>query len=540
MSRKKDHPQEHVYSKVDLITRFEGIKGSTLLEIDDLGILQNAREYNLQKGIAGTIIEQCVLRYSPDSEQRPDLLVVDGNKKIPTELKTTGLRQNEKGNSKRYVAKEPMSITAVGIYDIGEQSFEESHFWGKIENLLIVYYHYLSNHSVSASEYGPFPIIDYEFHEFTKDEIATLKQDWLIVRDFCESIVSQFPGPKDAAWKRKVKEEYIDRHDELRKVLSYIELVPKFPPRFRLKKPVVNSIVDKHFKYKVEKLPGKYITVQDIDKKCDELTAKYGGGKYSIGDLADKWGVPRLTKEGSENKGITEQIVVKMFGGESKKLNKIDLFRKYGLIAKSIAVTPNGGRTEDMKLYHIDFSEMTKTEIIEDDGTIREYTFEDSELYEYFAGNELLCIIFEEPPKEYRINPKTNKREEVVHPLAMNKFLGFRRMVFSEKFIETYVKACWEDTREKILNNYLENVVAINKDGQPQYNKSGGVKAAPSFMKASQNPVFIRGSGTNSADENKTECVNGIKMLPQYIWIKGKSVVDELGQIKNNETSEET
>lgn len=30
---------------------------------------------------------------------------------------------------------------------------------------------------------------------------------------------------------------------------------------------------------------------------------------------------------------------------------------------------------------------------------------------------------------------------------------------------------------------------------------------------------------------HKTECVNGIRMLPQYVWIKGCAVVDELNEI---------
>lgn len=30
--------------------------------------------------------------------------------------------------------------------------------------------------------------------------------------------------------------------------------------------------------------------------------------------------------------------------------------------------------------------------------------------------------------------------------------------------------------------------------------------------------------------QSKTECVNGIRMLPQYVWIKGLSVVEELKQ----------
>ena len=32
----------------------------------------------------------------------------------------------------------------------------------------------------------------------------------------------------------------------------------------------------------------------------------------------------------------------------------------------------------------------------------------------------------------------------------------------------------------------------------------------------------------NSSSKYKTETVNGIKMLPQYVWIKGKTIVDEI------------
>ena len=41
---------------------------------------------------------------------------------------------------------------------------------------------------------------------------------------------------------------------------------------------------------------------------------------------------------------------------------------------------------------------------------------------------------------------------------------------------------------------------------------------------------FLRGSGQDSALVHKTECVNGICMLPQYVWIKGLAVVNELNQ----------
>lgn len=517
---------EHVYSKEDLINRFDGILNRTLGEIDDLGIFNQVQEFDLQKGVAGTIIEQCVLRYPPDRNQRPDLIVIDGGTRIPTELKTTGLRISNTGG-RHFIAKEPMSITAVGVYDIANQTFYNSHLWSKIEHMLIVYYHYLADNAVPPAEYASFPVKGYEFHQFSDDEIETLKNDWFIVHDLCANIVSHYPGPHTLEWKAAVKQEYINRHGALRRFLSYLELVPKFPPRFRLKKPVVNTIVANHFGYDLEQLPGRYVTITDVDAKCDELRNIYGG--LTIGEIADRFGVSRYTADGDENKGITEQVVVKMFGGESHKLNRIELFQRFGLIAKSIAVTSTGGRTEDMKLYHIDFDEMTKTEYTEEDGTVRDFEFEDSELFEYFSGNEFLCIIFREPPKEYETIPGTHRRREVKHPLGMNTFLGFKRLIFSEKFINTTVRACWDDTRAKIFNHTLEDVINRYKDGSPRYNANGEISSAPNFMKAAQNTVFIRGGGKDSSSKNKTECVNGIRMLPQFIWLKGSAVVEELG-----------
>ena len=89
-------------------------------------------------------------------------------------------------------------------------------------------------------------------------------------------------------------------------------------------------------------------------------------------------------------------------------------------------------------------------------------------------------------------------------------------------------RACWEDTRSKIFNRTLVDVVQRKKNGLTQYNKNGEVSSAPNFMKSAQNTVFIRGSGEDSSLKNKTECVNGIRMIPQCIWLKGKAVVEEL------------
>lgn len=516
---------EHIYEKSDLIQRFDNILGKTFGEIDNIGMFEHVQEFNLQKGVAGAVIEQCVLGYEPDTKQEADLIVIENGEETATELKTTGMVISNQ-NGEHFVAKEPMSITAVGVYDLAEQDFWNSHFWDKLEHMLIVYYYYNSKHAVTPYEYRLFPVKGYEFHEFNADDIQTLKRDWEYVHSLVSSVVVHHPGPKTKAWKEAVKEEYLKKHGVLRQYLSYIDLAPKFPPRFRLKKPVVSTLISRHFGYELEQLPGRYTVISDIDKKCREITALHKG--KTIGELADEFGVPKTTKEGKENKSIAEQVIVKMFGGESKKLNQIDIFSRFGLIAKSVALTSKGGRTEDMKLYQIDFNEMTQQKITDEDGSIREMQFEDSELYSYFADHEFLCIMYIEPEKERIWDEKSGKNVEKKHPLVMNRFWGFKRLVFSDAFIDNTVKQVWEDTRYKIFNDKLEDVIQTTKDGRIRINKTGEISSAPNFIKSAENAVFIRGGANDSSLKYKTECINGVRMIPQFIWIKGLSIIDEL------------
>lgn len=505
---------EHKYTKEELIQRFDGILEKTFEEIDDIGMFEHVlhEDFKLQKGIAGSVIEQCVLRYPPDTKQEADLVVVDNGENVNTELKVTGMRISKDGGKAHFIAKEPMSITAVGVYELDQQTFCTSHFWNKLEHMLIVYYLYDSDKAVKPYDYKDFPVKGYEFHEFAETDKQTLANDWRRVHSLICDIIRDNPGIRDKEWKERVKQDYIERHGQLRSVLSYIDLAPKFPPRFRLKKPTVSTIIAKHFGYELEQLPGRYTSISDIEIKIMELTKQYRG--KTIGELADYFGVPKRTKDDKENKGIAEQIIIKMFGGNSSKMNQIELFQRFGLIGKSITVTSSGVRTEDMKLFHVHFDDIQQTTITNDDGTTRLFSFEDSEMYSYFADNELLCIIFEEPSHEA--------------PLVSNVFKGFKRLVFSDKFIDKYVRYVWEDTREKVLNGTLQDVIQKNKDGEVLKLKNGEISSAPNFMKGSQNIVFFRGSGTDSSLKHKTEIVNGIRMLPQYIWIKGTAIIKEL------------
>ena len=486
---------EHIFEKNEIIRRFNNIVGKKFIEFDNIGYFEKFKNVKSQKGIAGSDIEQCVLEYPQDNEQKPDLIIVEQDKKTPTEVKTTGILLKEK--SKNYVAKEPMSITAVGVDKIHTQTFKTSHFWQKLENMLIVYYLYKfgkNKKPVSAYEYRNFEIKGYEFHNWEEDEKAGLKIDWEIVHKFCSDISSKFNFEKD------IKKEFIATSGTLRKELTYIDLAPKFPPRFRLKQSVVSTMVAKYFGDDLIKLPEKYISISDIDKKCDELTKKYKN--KTIAEISNELGL-NLTN----SKNLAEKIIIKMFGADAKHLNQIELFVKFGITAKSITLTSLGARTEDMKLFHIDFNEF-----------MEDTKFEDSQIYNYFTNNEFLYIIFEEPKKA-----KNQKYE-----LFENKFIGFERIVFSNDFIYNIVYKAWKDTKDKITNKTLLDIPNFDKNGKPKILGDGSKSCAPNFIKSSQNEVFIRGGGINSHLKNKTEVVNNIKMLPQFVWIKGSYIANEI------------
>lgn len=155
-----------------------------------------------------------------------------------------------------------------------------------------------------------------------------------------------------------------------------------------------------------------------------------------------------------------------------------------------------------MKLNRIDFEEWAD----------RHIDFEESEVFQYFSEHSFLCPVFCEQEKD---NP------------AMITFEGFKRFAFDYDFINTEVRRTWEDSRQLIYSNQLvweyEYV-----DGKPIVNASGSYRGAPNFPKSKDYKVFFRGGGTDSSDWYRTECVNGIKMLPQYYWIKGAFISGKL------------
>ena len=488
MENKYGLSDNHSFTYDEIISLLNECIGKTLGEVDKNHVFDITKAKPKITGIVGNVIEQSILGYKANNDQRPDILIDN----IPTEVKTTGIRYSKKkGRETVFEAKEPMSITAVSPKTIVNEEFNNSHFYQKISHMLLIYYFYSSNITVEAKDYANFYLKGYELHEFSEEDTKRLQSDWEIVRNFIRDIQKNYKEPEL---------QYHRISSELRDKLMYVDMAPRWPnsPRFRLKKSVVTSIVQNYFDTKLEVLPDKIDNFADFDKKLHDITKLFKG--KTVEELINHFKIEYKDID-KLNKSISEQIVIKMFGGNSKKINQIDLFEKVGIIAKTICLSSKGGRTEDMKLFSIDFSEW-----------ISDIKFEESFCYEYFMNHQFLCIIFEE-------KDKNSKFKE-------NKFLGFKRINFSNEFIDETVQVVWNRIRNLIIDNKLKETILTYKNGKQRINKTGIISTALNFPKSSEFNIFVRGSGIDST--KKPLKLNGIDMYEQCIWVKGKYIVDEL------------
>lgn len=465
--------------------------GKTLEQVDKAGLFIHHQGREKVKGIAGDIIEISVLGCEKDSKQEPDILVDD----IKTEIKTTGLiKPKSKESPYLYECKEPVSITAVSIpVIVNEKCFEDSNFWHKLAHMLWVYYWYKAPSTVTLEGYKNFPIIGFQFYEFNENDRLLLKQDWMLVRNFLIVIHRDFSSKKER------EKQYPRLSHELRGQLMLIDTAPKFPnsPRFRLKRSFATVIADQLFsKKKFEKLRTSFSHYSEIDSRCEKLSLKFKGKTFA--QIAAE-----LQIDSNMNvKNFAEIAVIRMFGGKATKLNDIEDFAKIGIIAKSVPLLANMNGKEDMKLFLPNLV-----------GWTDETDFEDSELHEYFANHHFLFIV-------YHHEEKGGSVDTIV-------FDGFKRVYFDEAFIEENVKPLWQDTRNLILNKELKIIRNTDKNGNWIINKSGSYQEAPNFPKKATHKVFIRGGSSLSDEKHKTLEINGMKMIPQYVWLS-RDAVQEL------------
>jgi DNA mismatch repair protein MutH len=141
------------------------LKGKTLRQICDPLIL----EHNYTgKGNFGQILEKFYFGYDPNSKSEADFF------EIGIELKTSPLKQLK---NNEYRSKERLVLNIINYIEVVNQQFEESDFWKKNANILLIFYLYQAG-------YG---ILDYfiklvDEWNFLNTDLEIIRKDWEIIK----------------------------------------------------------------------------------------------------------------------------------------------------------------------------------------------------------------------------------------------------------------------------------------------------------------------------------------------------------------------
>ena len=488
---------DHIFTRKEVKELLDNAVGKTLGEVDVNNVFQRAIDNPKITGIAGDVIEQSVFGYPADTKVDPDL-EIDGKL---VELKTTGLKKSGPRDKSGHAlqAKEGLTITAVSKDKIIDEDFNNSQFWNKLREVLLVYYLYNSDKTVPAIEYRNFPIQGYQFHNFSEEDREILEKDWLLVKKFVQDVKSKGLSKED-------EQEAMLDITKLRDKLTFFDLAPKKSPRFRLLKPVVTSIVREHFGLEFKPLlpENNFTNLDQLKQILHRLSEKYRG--KTISEIAEelKIDLPR-SKSGTVTKNSSNLIIANMFSDKAQDLSELELFEKFSIYYKTVVQTKEAKRTEDTKFLKVDFDEWSDSQI----------EFEDSFIYEFFATQKFLFAVFEE-------QKKNDKYEN-------NKFLGFKLHTFSDEFIYNEVKRTWMRVRELVNEGKLVIEEIYNKDGSPRMNKTGIQQEAPNLPKSKNFDIFLRGTSSDSTQKSLT--INGMKVYYQNFWIKGSKLIEILNEV---------
>jgi DNA mismatch repair protein MutH len=141
------------------------LKGKTLRQICDPLIL----EHNYTgKGNFGQILEKFYFGYDPNSKSEADFF------EIGMELKTSPLKQLR---NNEYRSKERLVLNIINYIEVVNQQFEESDFWKKNANILLIFYLHQAGYD----------ILDYiiklvDEWNFPNTDLEIIKKDWELIK----------------------------------------------------------------------------------------------------------------------------------------------------------------------------------------------------------------------------------------------------------------------------------------------------------------------------------------------------------------------
>lgn len=354
------------------LTHLEVFEEMTKYENKTLGEIDLYSSATNKKSYVGHLIEKSIFDYEPNSKSFPDLDYLE------LEIKSTPVKKNRKG----FISKERLVLNIINYLDENWNDFDDSSFWQKNKNLLIVFYEYFLNQ----------PKTDYEIlksiiYKYPVDDLKVILNDWLIIAQKVKS----------------GKAHEISERDTL-----YLSACTKGKNHESTRKQPYSSILAKQRAYSFK--PSYMTTVFNdyvINKKINEKIINnidFKLGSFNLQDSIYNLFKPFFGKTTTElikilkirtdkkPKSINSIIIKKIIGIE-RQVENIDEFKKAGILPKTIRVEDNGSIKESMSFPTFRFMDIVSE------------TWEESEIFNIISNRQFLFIIFQgvKNSEDYRL-----------------------------------------------------------------------------------------------------------------------------------------
>ena len=410
---------DKVYNSIeDVLDVAQSAEGKTVGEFD----INNRLESKGNKGGIGQILEEGLFKIAVNSRAEADFV------NLGLELKVTAIKENKKN---KFSAKERLVLNIINYEEDYKDSFDNSAFWQKNKNLLIVFYLYKDD--LDKKE---FPIVKSVLHEFDPADLEIIKQDW-------QTIIN------------KIKQG--EAHNISESDTMYLAACTKGVNANSVRKQPFSAIPAKQRAFS---LKSSYMTVfarrvierQSIPSlfNIDELKSK-----TTLQLLQERF-APYIGKRVSElarlmdisvtkNKAFNANLISAVLGVKGTKLESLREFNKANIKFKTIRLEPNGIPREHMSFEQIDFNRW-----IRDD-------WEESQIYENFEYTKYLFVVF-----QYDETETQNKDREPY-------LKGIMLWNMPEVVIEHELKDLWKTTKSILETGvelkFVRNGVSNNLPG---------------------------------------------------------------------------
>ena len=359
------------------------------------------------KGSIGQIVEEGVFGYPINSRAEADF------NDLGVELKVTGLKKLKNND---YVTKERLVLNIVNYLDEYKTDFENSSFWKKNKNLLIMFYLYDFD-----KKDNDFYVIDSILHQFSKTDLEIVKKDWQDIVDKIKAGKADEISESDTMYLGCCTKGA--NANSLRKQPFSDKLAKQ--RAFCLKSSYMNSVIKNYFlKEKCEHIA----TYEELKQDSLEYIISSKFNKYigrSEEDLFRQFNVPLDAK--SKFNILSSRIL-----GIKGNPNNTDEFQKASIELKTIRIEENNRIKESMSFPCFKFKEIVNQE------------WEESDLYNIFSTKKFFFIVF--------------KKINGVYYLEKVKFWNMPALILNNE-----VKATWEETKKVIKEGDIVKEFKSNK-----------------------------------------------------------------------------